>query len=116
MTEAAFDKGAATERPVPAWVGLALVSVCLLAGVAFIWWVVRDPLSGGADFIPDPNGPVAGGRGPRVAFRPPPSPDTVRKVNETDKQTTYIAQVGGTMMDIAIMKDGKHRYQYRYAP
>jgi Spy/CpxP family protein refolding chaperone len=116
MTEITGTPGESTRRPVPAWVGMALVAVCVLAGAAFIWWVVRDPLTGGSDFIPDANGPVAAARGPRANFRPPPSPDSVRKVADTPNGESYLAQVGGAMMDVVAGKDGKNRYNLRYAP
>lgn len=103
-----ISQGMTDRRRVPAWVGMALVFICLVAGGAFIWWVVRDPLSGGTDFIPDAN--PSGIDRPRAVFRAPPNPESIRKESDNNGGT-YVAQSNGTVMTIEL---NGPKYTFRY--
>lgn len=103
------SQGPMDQRRVPAWVGVALVILCFLAGIAFIWWVVDYPLSGGKDFVPDPNGATA--MRPR-AFRNPTSPESISKTSD-DNGGTYVARSFGTIMTIE-ENGGSPKYTFRY--
>jgi Spy/CpxP family protein refolding chaperone len=105
-----ISQGPTDRRRVPAWVGVALVVICFVAGAAFIWWVVRDPLSGGSDFIPDPNGSTS--MRPRAVFRAPPNPESIRKTSD-DNGGVYVAQAFGTVMNIE-ENNGNPKYTFRY--
>ena len=105
-----ISQGPTDRRRVPAWVGVALVVICFVAGAAFIWWVVRDPLSGGSDFVPDPNGATA--MRPRATFRAPPNPESIRKTSD-DNGGVYVAQAFGTVMNIEV-NNGSPKYTFRY--
>ena len=108
MTE--ISQGVTDRRRVPAWVGVVLVAICFVAGAAFIWWVERDPLSGGSDFIPDANG--ANAIRPRAVFRAPPNPESIRKTSD-DNGGTYVAQSYGTVMTVE-ENNGSPKYTFRY--
>ncbi|HEY1684332.1 MAG TPA: hypothetical protein VGG19_06190 [Tepidisphaeraceae bacterium] len=102
--------GPIDQRRVPAWVGVVLVVVCFIAGAAFIWWVVREPLSGGGDFIPDANGSNA--MRPRAMFQRPPNPESIRKTSD-DNGGVYVAQANGTVMNIEV-NNGNPKFGFRY--
>lgn len=108
MTE--ISPGSMDKRRVPAWVGVLLVAICVVAGGVFIWWVVRTPLSGGADFIPDANGPAYR---PLANFRRPRA-ESIRKTSE-NHGGTYQVKANGAVMDVEVQgPTGAPRFTYRY--
>ena len=94
------------ERPVPAWVGIAVVLVCLLAGGAFLWWYLREPLPSAGEVISDPGRSAnSGGRVVRPrqgrVVQANPDADGV-KVSNTGGKTIYNvrADQGKSLMDV----------------
>src|SRR5690242_2806477 len=112
MTEVATE----TKRPVPAWVGVAVVVLCLAGGGGFLWWYLHDPLGAG-ELIPDPDRSAMVAPRPRAMRRPSiqqaASSDNIT-VSETAKGTTYTARAGGNIMEAEKAKSGAMSYAFRY--
>src|SRR3954470_11224445 len=46
------------KRPVPAWMGIVVVLLCLIGGGGFLYWYLHDPLASG-EAVSDPDRTVA---------------------------------------------------------
>jgi Spy/CpxP family protein refolding chaperone len=108
------------ERPIPAWIGIAVVLICLSVGGAFLWWYLREPLPSAGEIIPDAGRTVSGGgrvarpRPPRIA-QVSPDADGVR-VSSSNGKTTYNvrADQGKSLMDVDKAGSGALSYVFRY--
>src|SRR5436190_23896327 len=104
------------ERPVPAWVGIAVVVLCLACGGGFLWWYMREPLPGAGEVIPDPDRQVA--RAPNRVNRPRvtvnENADGIR-ASAGARGTTYTvkANAGKSLMDVD-RSSAANPYSFRY--
>src|SRR2546423_1276039 len=114
------DTSAEAQRPVPAWVGIAVVILCVAIGTAFLWWYFRDPLAGG-QLVPDSSGTVSSGRNfsaprqSRPVVRVSDTPvDGVKGSSETARGPTGLVRAGNNLREVEPPSGGSDFFHLLY--